>query len=96
MNAVTPITDKFDVQIKQRVLDTIHSVVLLFDHDLHLRYINPAGEMLFAVSAHRLIGLSLSELLHIDEPMLNALHEVLITGHPITKHEQKQIGRAHV
>lgn len=89
MNAVAPITDNSDMPIKQRVLDTLHSVVLLFDHNLHLRYINPAGEMLFAVSAHRLTGLPLTELLHIDNNMLNALQEVMATGHPITKHEQK-------
>jgi len=89
MNAVAPITDKTDMHIKQRVLDSLHSVILLFDQDLRLRYINPAGEMLFAISAHRLIGLPLAELLHIDDAMITALHEVLTTGHPITKHEQK-------
>lgn len=89
MNAVTPFTDNADIQIKQRVLDTLHSVVLLFDQDLRLRYINPAGEMLFAVSAPHLLGLPLADLLHIDDKMLNALQEVLTTGHPITKHEQK-------
>ena len=91
MNAVAPLTDNAEILIKQRVLDTLHSVVLLFDKDLQLRYINPAGEMLFAVSAHRIIGLPLIEVLHIDEQMLNALHEVLTTGHPITKHEQKLV-----
>jgi len=89
MNAVATFTDNAETMIKQRVLDTLHSVVLLFDQDLRLRYINPAGEMLFAVSAHRLLGLPLAEVLHIDDQMLNALHEVLTTGHPITKHEQK-------
>lgn len=89
MNAVAPMTETTDSLIKQRVLDTLHSVVLLFDQDLRLRYINPAGEMLFAVSAPRLVGLAMVELLHIEENMLNALHEVLTTGHPITKHEQK-------
>ena len=88
MNAVAPITDNSEIQIKQRVLDTLHSVVLLFDHDLCLRYINPAGEMLFAVSAHRLAGMPMDELLHIDDNMLHALQEVMATGHPITKHEQ--------
>ncbi|MDH5444406.1 MAG: nitrogen regulation protein NR(II) [Gammaproteobacteria bacterium] len=89
MNAVAPFTDNIDKSIKQRVLDTLHSVVLLFDHELRLRYINPAGEMLFAVSAHRLIDQPLTELLHIEDSMVNALQEVMATGHPITKHEQK-------
>jgi len=84
-------TDKTDTLIKQRVLDTLHSVVLLFDQDLRLRYINPAGEMLFAVSAPHLLGQALVDLLHIDDQMINALQEVLTTGHPITKHEQKLV-----
>lgn len=91
MNAVASFTDNTEIQIKQRVLDTLHSVVLLFDQDLRLRYINPAGEMLFAVSAPRLHGLPLAELLHIDEKMLSALQEVMTTGHPITRHEQKLV-----
>ena len=89
MNAVVSITDSTDKQIRQRVLDSLHSIVLLFDQDLRLKYINPAGEMMFAVSAPRLMGLSLVELLHIEGKMLNALQDVMTTGHPITKHEQK-------
>ena len=89
MNAVAPMTETGDRLIKQRVLDSLHSVVLLFDQDLRLRYINPAGEVLFAVSAPRLTGMQLVELLHIDGTMLNTLNEVMASGHPITKHEQK-------
>lgn len=84
-------TENSDRLIKQRVLESLHSVVLLFNQDLRLRYINPAGEMLFAVSAHRLVGMPLTELLHIDDKMLNTLNEVMSTGHPITKHEQRLV-----
>ena len=91
MNAVAPIKSLAEMNINQRVLDTLHSVVLLFGDDLRLRYINPAGEMMFAVSARHLLGLQLNELLHLDEEMQRALHEVLETGHPFTKHEQKVV-----
>lgn len=91
MNAVAPIPSNADMLINQRVLETLHSVVLLFDQDLQLRYINPAGEMLFAVSSRHLLKLPLEDLLHIDDQMLTALHDVMATGHPITKHEQKLV-----
>ena len=89
MNAVATSINISDNQIKQRVLDNLHSVVLLFDAELRLRYINPAGEMLFAISAPRLRGLPMVELLHIDDQMVAALQDVLASGHPITRHEQK-------
>ena len=37
--------------LETRVLDNLSAAVLLFDQELHLRYINPAGEMLLAVSS---------------------------------------------
>ena len=42
--------------IFQRILENMNQVLLVFDANLQLEYINPAGEMLFAVSAHRLVG----------------------------------------
>jgi len=42
--------------IEQRIVEQISTAVLLFDADLRLLYINPAGEMLFAVSARHVVG----------------------------------------
>lgn len=47
--------------LKKRVIDNLNVAVLLFDEDLRLIYINPAGEMLFAVSARQAQGLLLNE-----------------------------------
>lgn len=87
MNAVNPLPDMSDLQ--QRVLESLHSVVLLFDGDLRLRYVNPAGEMLFEASSRHLLNSKINELIQMDVNLINALREVLDTGHPFTKHETK-------
>ncbi|WGS84586.1 nitrogen regulation protein NR(II) [Methylomonas sp. UP202] len=40
----------------KKILDHLNEAILLFDRDLLLTYINPAGEMLFADSAKHLLG----------------------------------------
>jgi two-component system nitrogen regulation sensor histidine kinase GlnL len=39
-----------------RILENLNTAVLFFDPDLVLRYMNPAAEMLFQVSARHLVG----------------------------------------
>jgi two-component system nitrogen regulation sensor histidine kinase GlnL len=73
--------------IYQRILDNLNSVVLCFSADMRLRYINPAGEMMFAVSARHLIGLEIDELMQSEDPLRRDMAESLISSHPITRHE---------
>ncbi|PLY16955.1 MAG: nitrogen regulation protein NR(II) [Sedimenticola sp.] len=47
----------------QRIVDNLSSAVLLFDTDYRLQYMNPAAEMLFAVSARHMLGQYVGELL---------------------------------
>ena len=75
--------------IPQRILESLHSVVMLFDRELRLRYINPAGEMLFEASARHLLDSPIAELIQVDDNLITALQEVIDTAHPFTKHEQK-------
>ena len=42
--------------LEKTILDNLNTAVLLFDSDLCLKYINPAGEMLFAVSSRHVLG----------------------------------------
>ncbi len=42
--------------VYKRILDHLNEAILLFDKDLLLSYINPAGEILFADSAKHLLG----------------------------------------
>ena len=71
----------------QRILDGLNSAVLLFGANLRLRYINPAGEMLFEVSARHLIGQHFEHLLNTPLCSAKDLQNVLRTVHPITQHE---------
>jgi len=42
--------------VHKKILDHLNEAILLFDKDLRLTYINPAGEMLLADSAKHLLG----------------------------------------
>lgn len=79
------------------ILENMHTTVLLFDEQLKLRYINPAGEMLFAVSAKRITGVAARDLLRSEE-LLAALEDSLKSGHPFTKRElaMEHIGEAEI
>ena len=71
----------------QHLLDNLNTAVLLLDAELTVRYINPAGEMLFALSAQRTIGKPLAKLLQRGEDLLAELTDGLATGHPFTRRE---------
>ncbi len=72
--------------IAQRIADNLSSAVCLLDGGLRLRYINPAGEALFGVSAKRLLGIPAEDLL--SSPRLAALLTgALEEGQPFTERE---------
>lgn len=73
--------------LHQHILENLTHAVLMFDSNLCLDYINPAGEMLFAVSAKRLTGLCAPVLLPSDSHLLEAIERGLESGHPFTEHE---------
>lgn len=70
----------------KRILENQHTAVLLLSSSLKLRYINPAGEMLFAVSAQRFLDHPVHNVLFDNEATL-ALEQVLQTGTPFTERE---------
>ena len=79
-------TQQTDLQ--HRVLENLSTAVMLFSPSLHLSFINPAGEMMFAVSSRHLLGLSFAELIQSQEGSLSELlQEALQTAHPFTRHE---------
>ncbi len=73
-------------EVSQRILENLHTAVMLFDADLKLTYLNPAGEMLFAVSARRVGGVHARELLP-DGDLVDELADVVSSGHPFTERE---------
>jgi two-component system nitrogen regulation sensor histidine kinase GlnL len=71
----------------QRVLENLTTTVLLLDRDLRLSYLNPAGEMLFAVSARHSCGMPLEQLLVNAEQVIAGMRLSLDSGHPYTERE---------
>jgi two-component system nitrogen regulation sensor histidine kinase GlnL len=76
------------ISLEKTILDNLNTAVLLFDEALKLIYINPAGEMLFAVSARHVLGQRADNLVSCpDHPVEPRLREALRTHHPFTERE---------
>ena len=54
----------------KKILDHINEAILLFDSELKLRYINPAGEILFADSAKHLLNLPIQRLFKTTQTLI--------------------------
>jgi len=79
-------------QFSSRVLEHLTNAVLLFDCSLKLRYINPAGEMLFAVSSKHIQGSSVDGLLPCPGAEIESkLRKSLETGNAFTEREIKLV-----
>lgn len=68
----------------KRILESLTSAVLTFDSRLRLTSINPAGEMLFEISAKKTIGHTLTELLPHSGQIAEVLQQTLASRHPFT------------
>ena len=68
----------------QRILDNLTTAVLTFDNELRLTAINPAGEMLFEVSAKKIVGQRLAELLPQGRPLARLLAHTLDARRSLT------------
>ena len=74
--------------LEKAVLDNLITAVLLFDSDLRLEFINPAGEMLFQVSSRHVLGQKAGDLMPWSRRrMEQRLQQALATGHPFTERE---------
>lgn len=83
------------VSLAARIIENLHTAVLLLDGELRLRFINPAGEMLLAASAQRFADMPVGELLA-DNDLMLALQQVLMTHVPFTERELVlNLGYAH-
>ena len=69
------------------LLDNLTTAVLLLDAELRLQYMNPAAEMLLAVSGQRNHGQFISELFTESPEALAALRQAVSQAHPFTKRE---------
>ncbi|MBF8778825.1 nitrogen regulation protein NR(II) [Pseudomonas fulva] len=69
------------------LLDNLTTATLLLDGALRLEYMNPAAEMLLAVSGQRSHGQFISELFTESAEALNSLRQAVEQAHPFTKRE---------
>lgn len=72
-------------EIHQRIWENLNTAVLVFDHELRLASINPAGETLFEVSSRQILGQTLIHFLPEGRVLIKALRRTLATGHPFTE-----------
>ena len=71
----------------KQLLDNLSSAVLMLDSDRCLRYMNPAGEMLFEVSFKRIEGENIVSLIRDDAEFHDVLIDAKNSSHSFTKRE---------
>ncbi len=74
-------------RIHQRVLDNLTTAVVVLDRQLTVHYMNPACEMLFAISARRALGQPIQQLVHGPAHLIDHLANGIGNGHPFTERE---------
>lgn len=67
-----------------RLLESLATAVLTFDDRLRLTSVNPAGEVLFEISAKKILGQNLADLLPHSPRLVRALRQVISSHHPFT------------
>lgn len=70
-----------------RVLELMTTSVLVLDRRLHVHYMNPAAEMLFALSFRLARGQAYEALAGGADAMVDGMRRCLTTGHPYTERE---------
>ncbi|MEW8000757.1 MAG: nitrogen regulation protein NR(II) [Candidatus Thiodiazotropha endolucinida] len=78
--------------MEKRVLDNLSTAILLFDREFRLKYINSSAEMMFGVSARKVIGIPAGELVSCSGNVVHDnLERSLQTGQPFTEREHQII-----
>lgn len=74
--------------IEKRILDNLNTATLLFNVEQKLIYINPMGEILFDISARKILGLHAEKLIHCPGEVVDAAFmRAMETGQPFTERE---------
>lgn len=76
-----------DEALQRALLENLTTATLLLDSELRLEYMNPAAEMLLAVSGQRSLGHFISELFTESPEALCSLRQAVEKAHPFTKRE---------
>lgn len=70
------------------ILDGLTTSVFMFDRDLRLVYLNPAGEMLLEHSAQNMLGQPAEAMFSDGNGFVEAMREVMASIHPQTEREK--------
>ncbi len=71
----------------RQILDNLTTAVMLLDAELCVSYLNPAAEMLLAVSGQRILRQPIVELFNDPGATLESLNNSIRKAHPFTKRE---------
>ncbi|TBR41550.1 nitrogen regulation protein NR(II) [Marinomonas agarivorans] len=69
--------------------DHLSTAIVKLDRHFIIEYLNPAAEMLLAVSRRRVYGHSIENIFFEDETSIAALHSAIESGHAFTKREAR-------
>jgi two-component system nitrogen regulation sensor histidine kinase GlnL len=69
------------------LLDNISTAVLLLDHELKIRYLNAAAEIMLEMSSQRLLGESIHQVFSEGGRPLDGFEKALASGQPFTKRQ---------
>lgn len=85
-------SDQVVTGMERRVLDNLSTAILLFDREFRLQYINSSAEMMFGVSARKVVGIPASELITCSGSVVHEnLERSLETGQPFTEREHQLV-----
>lgn len=75
------------LETQQSLLNNLVSSVFVVDHDLNIKYLNPAGEQLLGFSANRILNAKLTDVIDYTTLDLSLLLSTLQTGQGFTDNE---------
>ena len=78
-----------NTEVYQLILENLSTSVLLLDSDLQLKYINPAAESLLDVSANRVMGTTISNVIRETEDSIQSLKNAVAFNNPFSKRRTK-------
>ncbi|KAF0192246.1 MAG: two-component system NtrC family nitrogen regulation sensor histidine kinase GlnL [Gammaproteobacteria bacterium] len=73
----------------RRIIEHLGTAVLVFDRTLTLLFMNPAGEMMLAISARQATGKLCGELLPDAVEFEKTLRRSLVNDHPLTEYQME-------
>lgn len=73
----------------RRIVEHLGTAVLVFDRALNLLFINPAGEMMLAISARQATGKRFAELLPEAAEFGKTLRLSMVNDHPFTEYQME-------